>query len=127
MSNTRLPRREQEVLDAIFALGNRASVESVRARMTDPPSYSAVRAMLARLERKGHVRHQEQGKQYLYSATKSTTAAKRAALKRYVATFFDGSLSQMMTALVRQESWTDEELAILGDEIERARKERRRV
>lgn len=127
MSNTRLPRREQEVLDAIFALGNRASVESVRARMTDPPSYSAVRAMLARLERKGHVRHQEQGKQYLYSATKSTMAAKRAALKRYVATFFDGSLSQMMTALVRQESWTDEELAILGDEIERARKERRRV
>lgn len=122
-----LPRREQEVLDAIFALGNRASAEAIRARMTDPPSYSAVRAMLARLERKGHVRHQEHGKQYIYSATKSPLAAKRAALRRYVSTFFGGSLSQMMTALVRQEPWTDEELAALCDEIERARKERKQA
>ncbi len=112
-------------MDAIFALGNRASAEEIRARLSDPPGDSSVRVMLARLEKKGCLKHQQDGLRYLYSATTSPTVAKRTALQQYVQTFFGGSLRQMMTALVAESSWTDEELAALKDEIERVRKERK--
>jgi predicted transcriptional regulator len=120
----KLPRREREILNALFALGNRASAEDVRGRLLHPPSYSAVRAMLVRLEKKGYVRHQREGLRYLYSATTSPMAARRAALQQYLRTFFGGSRAQMMTALLRQESWTEEELDALGAEVDRARKEK---
>jgi Fe2+ or Zn2+ uptake regulation protein len=64
-SSERLTRREREIMNAIFALGNRASAEDIRTRMTSPPSYSSVRVMLARLEKKGHVKHQEYGLRYI--------------------------------------------------------------
>jgi len=121
----RLSRREREIMNALFALKNKASAEDIRARLTDPPSYSAVRAMLVRLEKKGYLRHQEDGLRYLYSATTTHTAARRAALQQYLRTFFEGSLGQMMTALVRNEAWTDEELDALRAEIERARHARK--
>ena len=120
----RLSRREREIMNAVFALGNKASVEAVRARLTHPPGYSAVRAMLVRLENKGYLRHQEEGLRYIYSATTSHASAKRAALRQYLRTFFDGSLSRMVTSLVRQEAWTDEELDALRAEIDRIRNER---
>jgi BlaI family transcriptional regulator, penicillinase repressor len=120
-----LPQREREVLDAVFALDNRATAEDIRARLNKPPSYSAVRAMLVRLENKGYLRHQTDGPRYVYSATGSPGTARRAALQQVVRTFFGGSLGQMMTALVRQEDWTDEELDALRAEIEQVRKERK--
>ena len=120
-----LPRREREIMNALFALKNKASAEDIRARLTNPPGYSAVRAMLVRLEKKGYLRHQEDGLRYLYSATTTHAAARRAALQQYVRTFFEGSLGQMMTALVRNEAWTDEELDALRAEIERARTARK--
>lgn len=112
-------------MDAVFALGNRASAEDIRARLTQPPSYSAVRAMLARLETKGHLRHEEAGLKYIYSATASPAAARRAALQQYLRVFFGGSLGDMMTALLKQESWSDEELDALQAEIHRVRQERK--
>ena len=121
----RLSRREREIMNVLFALKNKASAEDIRARLTNAPSYSAVRAMLVRLEKKGYLRHQEDGLRYLYSATTPPAAARRAALQQYVRTFFDGSLGQMMTALVRNEAWTDEELDTLRAEIERARTARK--
>jgi BlaI family transcriptional regulator, penicillinase repressor len=121
----RLSRREREIMNALFALKNKASAEDIRARLTNPPSYSAVRAMLVRLEKKGYLRHQEDGLRYLYSATTTHAAARRAALQQYVRTFFEGSLGQMMTALVRNEAWTDAELDALRAEIERARTARK--
>jgi predicted transcriptional regulator len=121
----RLSRREREIMNVLFALKNKASAEDIRARLTNPPSYSAVRAMLVRLENKGYLRHQEDGLRYLYSATTTHAAARRAALQQYVRTFFEGSLGQMMTALVRNEAWTDKELDALRDEIERARTARK--
>jgi predicted transcriptional regulator len=120
-----LTRREREIMNALFALGNRASAEAIRARLTDPPSDSSVRVMLARLEKKGYLRHQQDGQRYLYSATISPTAAKRTALQQYVETFFGGSLKQMLTALVADGSWSDEDLAGLRAEIDRVRKERK--
>jgi BlaI family transcriptional regulator, penicillinase repressor len=122
---TALTRREREIMNALFALGNRATAEAIRARLTDPPSDSSVRVMLARLEKKGYVKHQQDGLRYVYSATTSPTAAKRSALQQYVQTFFGGSLKQMMTALVAEGSWTDEDLDSLRAEIDRVRKERK--
>lgn len=120
----KLSRREREIMEAVFALANRASAEDIRARMTDPPGYSAVRAMLARLEAKGYLRHTEDGPRYIYSATTSPASARKAALQQHLRVFFGGSLGQMMTALLNHESWTNEELDALQAEIDRVRKER---
>ena len=121
-----LTRREREIVNALFALGNRASAEEIRARLTNPPGDSSVRVMLARLERKGYLKHQQDGLRYIYSATTSPAAAKRSALQQYLQTFFGGSLTKMMTALVADGSWSDEDLETLKAEIDRVRKERRR-
>ena len=120
-----LTRREREIMDILFRAGE-ASGEDVRARLTKPPSNSAVRAMLVRLEAKGHIRHRESGLRYVYAPTTSPAAARQMVLKQYVRTYFGGSLGSMMTSLLRQESWTDEELAALRREIDRTRKERKR-
>jgi predicted transcriptional regulator len=121
----RLTRREREILNALFALGNRASAEDIRARLTDPPGDSSVRVMLARLEKKGVLRHQVDGLKFVYSATTSPTVAKRTALQQYVQTFFGGSLAQMMTALVSDSSFSEHELDALTAEIHRVRQERK--
>jgi BlaI family penicillinase repressor len=121
-----LTRREREIMNAVFALGNRASAEEIRARLTNPPGDSAVRVMLARLEKKGCLKHQQDGPRYLYSATISPAVAKRTALQQYLQTFFGGSLRQMMTALVTEASWTDEELDALKNEIDRVRQEKKK-
>lgn len=120
-----LTRREREIMNALFALANRASAEQIRACLTSPPSDSSVRVMLGRLEKKGLLKHQQDGLRYLYSSTISHAAAKRNALQQYVHTFFGGSLKQMMTALVAEASWSDDDLAVLRAEIDRVRKERK--
>jgi BlaI family transcriptional regulator, penicillinase repressor len=120
-----LTRREREIMNALFALDNRASAEQIRVRLTDPPSDSSVRVMLARLEKKGLVKHQQDGLRFLYSATTSPAAAKRSALQQYVHTFFGGSVKQMMTALLADGSWTEDDLDGLKAEIDRVRKERK--
>ncbi|MGH9162773.1 MAG: BlaI/MecI/CopY family transcriptional regulator [Vicinamibacteraceae bacterium] len=122
----KLTRREREIMDAIFALGDRASAEDVRQRLSDPPSYSAVRAMLAKLEAKGFVRHREEGLRYVYVPTKSRAAAQRNALQKLVRVFFGGSPKHTATALLKQEAWTDEELDALRAEVEQIRRDRRR-
>jgi predicted transcriptional regulator len=121
-----LSRREREIMEAIFAIGGDASAEEIRERLSDPPSYSAVRAMLAKLEAKGAVKHKEQGLRYVYSPTTGRKAARRSALRRLIDVFFAGSKEQAVTALLSEEHWTDEELDQLAKEIERTREERRK-
>jgi BlaI family penicillinase repressor len=121
----RLTRREREIMNAVFALGNRASAEDVRSRLPDPPGDASVRVMLTRLEKKGFVKHRQEGLRFLYSATISPSSARRVALRQYLETFFGGSAKQMMTALVSEADWTPEELDALKDEIDRVRKERK--
>ena len=79
----RVSRREREIMNVLFALKNKASAEDIRARLTNPPGYSAVRAMLVRLEKKGYLRHQEDGLRYLYSAT-TTHAASRPSVAAFI-------------------------------------------
>src|SRR5262245_42745376 len=121
-----LTRREREIMHAIFALNNRASAEDIRARLSNPPSDSSVRVMLMRMESKGLVRHQGEGVKFVYSATTSPAEAKRTALQQVVQTFFGGSLHQTVAALLREGSWSKDEVESLRAEIERVRKERTR-
>lgn len=116
-----LTRREREIMDALFTLGNRATAAAIRSRLINPPSSSATRTMLARLEAKGVVRHVQEGVRYIYAATTSRTTAQRAALRHYVRTFFEGSVGRMVTTLLRQESWSEEELKAVQEAIDHAR------
>jgi predicted transcriptional regulator len=119
----RLTRREREIVNAVFACSNRASAEAIRAHLTSPPSSSSVRVMLTRLEQKGYLKHEAEGVRYMYSATTPPTVARKSALQQYLKTFFSGSLPQMLTSLVREESWQPEDLDRLRAEIDRARRE----
>ena len=114
-----LTRREREIVNVLFETGNRASAEEIRVRLVDPPSYSAVRALLARLEQKGQVRHAADGARYIYSATTSPATALRTGLQQHLRTFFGGSSSRMITALLRDGDWSQEELDGLKAEIDR--------
>ena len=111
-------------MDVLFSLGDRATAEEIRSRLSDPPSYSAARAMLTKLEAKGFVRHYEQGLKYVYAPTRSRASAQRSALDKLVRVFFGGSPSETAAALLKQEKWTDAELDALGAEIEQVRKNR---
>ena len=122
MSTQKLSRREREILDVLFSLGNEAAAEEIRERLSDPPSSSAVRAMLARLEAKGALRHREKGLRYVYMPTMPRSAARRSAMRRLVDVFFEGSAGQAVTALLDEEKWTREELDELVAEIERRKK-----
>src|SRR6516162_10078474 len=124
LNSERLTRREREIMNALFALGNRASAEEIRARLINPPGDSSVRVMLARLEKKGFLKHRQEGHRYVYSATASPTAAKRTVLQRCLQTFFGGSRQEMLTALITQSPLTDDEFNALQAEIDRVRNER---
>lgn len=124
--HTSLSRRERQIMDIVYRLG-RASAADVLDGLPDPPSYSAVRAMLRVLEAKGHLRHRQDGPRYIYEATLSRRKARQSALQRIVRTFFDGSTEQAVAALLDLSSTrlSDEELDRLGELIEQARKEGR--
>jgi len=94
-----LSRRERQIMDVIYRLG-RAAVSDVLERLPDPPSYSAVRAMLRILEEKGHLRHEQEGPRYLYLPTVPREAAKESALKHVLRTFFGGSTTAAVAALL---------------------------
>ena len=125
MSSDKLSRREREIMDVLFALRNSASADEIRERLSEPPSYSAVRAMLVKLEAKGFVRHREAGPRYIYAPTTPRTTAQRKALQRLVGVFFGGSASDTAAALLKNEQWTDEEIDRLQAEIDRVRKHRK--
>lgn len=122
----RLSRREREIMNILFARGDRASAEDIRAELSEPPSYSAVRAMLVKLEAKGYIRHREEGLRYVYVPTTPRPAARRAAVQQLLRVFFAGSAGEAATALLKDESWTDDELNTLSAEIDRVRNERKR-
>lgn len=97
--NTDLGRRERQIMDVVYRLG-RASVGEVRDHLADPPSYSAVRAMLNLLEDKGHLAHEQDGLRYVYRPTAARAQLRRSALRHLVHTFFDGSPTSAVAALL---------------------------
>jgi len=113
-------------MDVLHARGEATAAE-VLAAIPDPPSYSAVRALLRILEEKGHVKHRRDGSRYVYLPRTSRETASRSALKRVVSTFFEGSVTQAMAALVEhaEAELSETELNKLEQIIRQARKEGR--
>ena len=121
-----LSRRERQIMDIVYRRGQ-ASVAEVLEELPEPPSYSAVRAMLRILEEKGHLEHEQQGPRYVYKATVPRSRAQKSALERLLKTFFEGSPEKAVAAFLDMtgEELSDEELDRLAELIEAARKEGR--
>jgi predicted transcriptional regulator len=94
-----LPRRERELFELLCSAGQATAAE-LRAAMKDPPSYSAVRTLLARLEGRGVVRHSVADQTYVYASVPQPSKVRESALKSMVRTFFDGSAANAATALL---------------------------
>jgi BlaI family transcriptional regulator, penicillinase repressor len=125
LSSRDLGRRERQIMDAIFRLGQ-ASVAEVRREITDPPSYSAVRTMLGILEDKGLLRHEQDGLRYIYRPTVARETARLSALKHLVHTFFDGSPERAAAALLAMsDTLTPAELKRLTRLVDNAKAEGR--
>ena len=117
-------RREREIMDIIYQRGQATAAE-VMENLADPPSYSAVRALLRVLEEKGNLKHEQMGQRYVFKPTVPRERAKRSALKRMVDVFFNGSTEAAVAALldISQSRLTTEEWERLAALLERARKE----
>jgi predicted transcriptional regulator len=122
-SHQELSRRERQIIDILYTQG-RATAAEVQSALPDPPSYSAVRAMLRILEEKGHVRHEQDGPRYVFLPTVARDNAKRSALRHMLRTFFDGSAEQAISALLDDASTklSDAELDRLATLIRQARR-----
>jgi predicted transcriptional regulator len=118
-----LSRRERQILDILYQRGQATAAE-VQASLPEPPSYSAVRALLRILEDKGHVRHEQDGPRYVYLPTVARDNAQRSAMRHMLQTFFDGSAEQAISALLDDSSakLSSAELDRLARMIDTARK-----
>jgi BlaI family transcriptional regulator, penicillinase repressor len=121
-----LGRRQRQIMDAIFELGE-ASVAEVRARLADPPSYSSVRTMIRYLEGKGYLRHRREGTKYVYRATTPKESVSRSVLRHTMKTFFGGSVLHTVAALldVTSDRLSDADFDRIERLIGKARKEGR--
>ena len=119
-----LSRRERQIMGIVYEHG-RATAADVRERMPDPPSYSAVRAMLRILEDKGHLRHEQDGPRYVFLPTVPREEASENALRRLVRTFFGGSPEGAMAALLDLEGdqLDEEALQRIAKRVSEARRE----
>ncbi len=121
---THLSRRERQIMDILYRLGSATAAE-IRENLPDAPSYSAVRSLLRILEDKGHLRHQYDGPRYVFTPIVSRPAAQKSALRQMVRTFFDGSATQAVAALLDMSArdLSDDELEQLGKLVEQAKRE----
>ncbi len=126
LTRPQLSRRERQIMDVIYRRG-RATAASVHADLPDPPSYSAVRALLRVLESKGHLSHAIDGPRYVYSPTVPRERARDSALRQLVGTFFDGSTEAAVAALLDLNATrlSDAELNRLAGLIAQAKREGR--
>ena len=123
-SEIALSRRERQIMDLLFAAGS-ASGQEIQQQMPDPPSYSTVRTILRVLERKGYVRHREEGLRYVYEPAVAREVARKSAVQRLLRTFFDGSAQQAVAALLdpKVSRISRQQLDEIAELVERARKE----
>jgi len=121
-----LSRRERQIMDIIYQRG-RATAAEVHEGLPDAPSYSAVRALLRILEEKGVVAHEQDGPRYVYVPTVNRSAARQSALRNLLRTFFDGSPTQAVAALLdlSGQQMSSAELDSLETMIKQAKKEGR--
>jgi predicted transcriptional regulator len=121
-----LSRRERQIMDVVYRMG-KTSVSDVLERLPDPPSYSAVRALMRILEEKGHLKHEQDGPRYVYLPTVPRQAAQGDALSHMLRTFFGGSTEAAVAALLElpENGLSQDELSRLSRLIDDARKQGR--
>ncbi len=119
-----LSRRERQIMDIIYAQGSTSAAE-VREALPDAPSDSAVRTLLRLLEEKGHVKHAQVGRKYVYSPVVTAKKASHSALRNLLQTFFQDSVEQTLASLLDMKSsdLSDTELERLSALISQARKQ----
>ena len=117
-----LTRRESQVMDVVYEL-EEATAKEIQERMPNPPSYSAVRAVLTRLVEQGQLKYRQSGPRYVYAPAAGKKRVRQAALRKLVDTFFDGSPVRTLSALIDMSArdLTDDELAQLEQAIAAAR------
>jgi BlaI family penicillinase repressor len=116
-----LSRRERQIMDVLYRK-ERATVAEVMQELTGNPRYSTVRAQLRVLEQKGHIKHEEDGPRYVYLPKVSRKTARQSLLQHMVDTFFEGSVGQLMAALLGRGRLSEQELDYMEGLIEKARK-----
>jgi predicted transcriptional regulator len=121
-----LSRRERQIMDIVYEI-KEASAQQVLERLPAPPSYSAVRALLRVLEQKGHLVHRQDGPRYVYVPRLPKDKARRSALAHLRQTFFDGSTTDVVAALldISEADLSEEDYARLTELIDKARREGR--
>jgi len=117
-----LSRRERQIMDILYQEGS-ATAAFVMDNLPEAPGYSAVRALMRILEEKGHIKHEKVGPRYVYSPILSRDKAKKTAMKHTLSTFFHGSVSQAVSALldVSADEISDEEMERLQAMIDAKR------
>ena len=118
-----LSRRERQIMDAIYRLGE-SSVKDVLENISEPPSYSSVRALLGKLVEKGHLSHKESGPKYVYYPTVERDTASRSAMSNMLSTFFNDSPYLAVNSLLDMSAGdlSDAELASLEKLIDQKKK-----
>ncbi len=124
--SSRWSGREREIMEIVYERGD-ATVAEVRGEMSDAPGYSAVRALLRILEEKGHLQHRKDGPRYVYLPRVPRHEARQSAMRRVLKTFFGGSATQAVAALLDMEadSLSDDELHRLASLVDEARRKGR--
>jgi predicted transcriptional regulator len=119
-----LTRRERQIMDILYKSG-RATASEVMEALPGKPHYSTVRTQLRVLEEKGHLSHQEEGLRYVYMPAVPRQAARKSALRHLVDTFFDGSVEQVVAAVLGGEGskLSEEELDRIAELVAKAKKE----
>ena len=110
-------------MDVLYRLGD-GSVSDILARMPESPSYNTVRVTLGILERKGYVRHREDGQRYVYAPTQSLEHVKRSATRHLLQTFYEGSPSLAILNLLgmSDQKLSEEDLDEIAGWIAEAKK-----
>jgi predicted transcriptional regulator len=118
-----LSRRERQIMDVIYARGGATAIEVVND-LPDPPSKTAIRTLLRILEEKGHLKHVQQGREFVYRPTRPRLRAGKTAFQRVLQTFFDGSLEKAVAAHLTDSAakLSPSELERLSELIQQARR-----
>ncbi|MCX7050178.1 MAG: BlaI/MecI/CopY family transcriptional regulator [Candidatus Sumerlaeota bacterium] len=121
-----LTRRERQIMDIIYA-SSEATATDVLNAMSDAPTRTAVRALIRILEEKGHLKHAQRGREFVYQPIAPRQRAGLSAMRRLLSTFFEGSLEKAVASHLSDPAseCSEEELDRLAGLIRKARKERR--
>ena len=121
-------RRERQIMDVIYAAG-RATAKEIEERMPDAPTYATVRTLLRVLLEKGHLKHRQEGRAFVYEPVKPADSTAGSALRRLVEVFFSGSAARVVSSLLDSggKSPSPEELDRMEQLIRNARERQKKL